>query len=739
GSLSGTSLAGATWTAKNASSVNLPSGTYDVRLTVTDTKGVSGGCTTPVTVSSEPDFSVNIVESAIATTEGVNGSFSVNLRDGSSDWTVAVPLSCTVSPAGPVCNLNKLSEIPSITALTTGTISNTAGNSGAYTITVTAGPSTQSGYTRTHADSAGLTIGNGPDFTMTVAPATASVDKGQGSSYTISYVSVNGWSTALSPTCLVLGSLLNKPTCSLSPASITPTGTQTLTVTTALATPSGTYTITVTATGTQSITRTHTVSPQITVLAPISCSVSPLTFSVITGQTYSSLTGTVLGNVLGVVQYSWGALGQFSNATGAVTNWTAKNSFGANLAIGSYGLQLTVTDSVRPIRTSTCPTTATVVAVTGSISGTVYYQPDQTSCSTSGASSFSGAPVTLVPASGSTQITTSNPSYSFSNLPLGDYTVSLTPPAEKTVTSSCGGLARAVTLTDGSNKTVDFVLNDLVPAPWFQVYGGDVNVNGQTAMDDLPPNKYFYATANNVSTIVGSFTNIGSQAFGVLTTQSFSGSTPDDLFVPSSSTGWSIFGSGAKPISFPALFDPNKSFGLLEDSATATSNIGDLSKGGIYKPTSSVSSLGNSLKNYKINGTNPAVAVILFNGDLTINERINKSSSSSSNTTLILVINGNLVVSKDVDLIEATVIVVGNNTTIVDGETGANDGRDKTLTISGGLYSSGDILINRDMSKVPGNGNLDPVLLVIYDPSPLVLSSQRELKEFKTSWVEIRN
>jgi hypothetical protein len=89
-----------------------------------------------------------------------------------------------------------------------------------------------------------FTSGTGatPDFTLTVAPSTATVVQGSGTAYTVSVAAVNGFSGTVSLSATGFGSGASG---SFSPSSITGSGSSTLTVTTSNTAQTGAFTITV--------------------------------------------------------------------------------------------------------------------------------------------------------------------------------------------------------------------------------------------------------------------------------------------------------------------------------------------------------------------------------------------------------------------------------------------------------------------------------------------------------------
>lgn len=168
----------------------------------------------------DPDFSIaatpttqNILAGSSATitltTAAINGDTStINL-------TCTAPISgCTVSPA---------SISPGATATVTVSANGMADGNNTVTVSATDG-------INTHTASATVTV---QDFSIGGTPASASVNPGTSAAYTITLAPSGGFSSAIALTCSGVPSEAN---CSLSPASVTPSGsgssTATLTIST---------------------------------------------------------------------------------------------------------------------------------------------------------------------------------------------------------------------------------------------------------------------------------------------------------------------------------------------------------------------------------------------------------------------------------------------------------------------------------------------------------------------------
>jgi hypothetical protein len=151
-----------------------------------------------------------------------------------------------------------------------------------------------------------LTLGSSsanPDFTISATPGTQSVQSGHSAAYTVTIASQNGFNGTVT---LSAGGLPANTTASFNPASISGSGSSTLTVTTAGSTPNGSSTLTITGTS-GSLSHTATVSlivnpppPQppsnLTAIAASSSSVNlSWTASPTAGVTYDIFRNTTSG------------------------------------------------------------------------------------------------------------------------------------------------------------------------------------------------------------------------------------------------------------------------------------------------------------------------------------------------------------------------------------------------------------------------------------------------------------
>lgn len=202
-----------------------------------------------------------------------------------------------------------------VTYATTGTFTAT------FTVTDNAGLTDPHPPTRT------ITVNPPPNFTVSGSPSTASVVQGKQVSYTVSVTPSNGFSDTVN---FSVTGLPSGATSSFVPASVTGSGSSTLTVTTSSTTSVGTYTLTITG---ASATLSHSTSVNLTVTsaADFALSASPTTLSIRRGQsgkdtiTVSALqgfTGTVSLTASGLpsrVTASWNPSSVSGSGSSALT------------------------------------------------------------------------------------------------------------------------------------------------------------------------------------------------------------------------------------------------------------------------------------------------------------------------------------------------------------------------------------------------------------------------------------
>ena len=249
------------------------------------------------------------------------GQFVAHLSDGSAADYVDTSLT---NSAG-------------VTTLGMYTLTYAAASSG-QTLTVTYTQQTATGG-NVAIQAASLSNGTAaPDFSVSVTPASQSVAAGNGAVYTVSVVALNGFSGSTGFTVAGLPAGLSA---SFSPATVTNTGSSTMTVNAPAGTSPGTYPFTVTA---FSGALSHTTNVSLTVTAPADFTVNsnPLTRSVAAGGS-APYTLTV----------------------------AALNGFAGNVAFGITGLPSGITAGFNPATvTGSGNSVLTLTSTAGTVPGT---------------------------------------------------------------------------------------------------------------------------------------------------------------------------------------------------------------------------------------------------------------------------------------------------------------------------------------------------------------------------------
>lgn len=191
-----------------------------------------------------------------------------------------------------------------------------------------------------------------PDFTFSTSPGMQTVAPGGSASYTVTVSALNGFTDSVD---LAVSGLPAGATYSFNPASMSGSGTSTLTITTDSSTPNGTSTLTITGTD-ASGSPTHSTTVNLTVSTPdFSLTATPATASVAPGNS-APYTVTV------------GALNGFSDtvnltATGLPTGATYLFNPPSITTSGSSTLTITATGST-PLGSSTITITGSTSSIT---------------------------------------------------------------------------------------------------------------------------------------------------------------------------------------------------------------------------------------------------------------------------------------------------------------------------------------------------------------------------------------
>jgi subtilase family serine protease len=221
-------------------SANSTATTGTSTVTVTGTSGLLTHTTTiSLTVSPTVvgDFSISATPASNTVTAGGNTSYTVMVTgSGGFAGTVGFGVSGLPTGAGASFNPTSLTGSGSSSLSVTTTTSTPAGT---YTLTISG-----SSPGLTHSTTVSLVVNAAPqpNFTISASPSTLTVTRGTSGHYTVTITGVNGFAGAVSLSVSGLGS---RVTSGFSPASVTGSGTSTLTITAASSATRGTRTITI--------------------------------------------------------------------------------------------------------------------------------------------------------------------------------------------------------------------------------------------------------------------------------------------------------------------------------------------------------------------------------------------------------------------------------------------------------------------------------------------------------------
>jgi glycosyl hydrolase family 39 (putative alpha-L-iduronidase) len=199
-----------------------------------------------------------------------------------------------------------------------------------------------------------MTPGSGPEFSIAASPASQSVLSGGSTTYSVAVSALNGFTGNVT---FAASGLPSGATASFNPASVSGSGSSTLSVTTSADTPTGTYPIAITAT---SGTLEHTTQVSLAVSGSIdfSLSVTPSSRTIAQNSwnTYS-LTVSPQGGFNGVVTFATSGLPAGATATFTPTSitgsgttsmmiscagWTAPGNYTVNINATSGSIQHTM-------------------------------------------------------------------------------------------------------------------------------------------------------------------------------------------------------------------------------------------------------------------------------------------------------------------------------------------------------------------------------------------------------------
>jgi hypothetical protein len=243
-------------------------------LAITTTTAVAAG-TYPLTITGTDGTLTHTASVSLVVTAPIVGDFSITATPASQTVQAGSGTSytATITPSGGFTDTVSLS----VSGLPTGASANfvpssITGGSGSSTLTVNTTTATPAGtYTLTitgadgalvHSTTVALVVTAPPpppNFTISASPASLTVRRGNSGSYTVTVGAQNGFTGTVA---LTVSGVPNRVTATFNPASITTSGTSTLTITTANNSQKGTATLTITG---RSGTITHTITVSLTV------------------------------------------------------------------------------------------------------------------------------------------------------------------------------------------------------------------------------------------------------------------------------------------------------------------------------------------------------------------------------------------------------------------------------------------------------------------------------------------
>jgi subtilisin family serine protease len=243
-----------------------------------------------------PGLTVGLSPTNASVSPGDAATFTVTVTP-SNGFTGDAALSLTGLSAGQASWTFTPSVVPNgsgtaqLSIATAATIA-----AGSYPLTVIA-----TGGATTGSASATLTVVAAPDFTVAATPTSASVNAGATATFAVSVGSVNGFADPISLTAAGIPAGVGSAT--ITPATLSGSGTAQLVISTLGSAPAGTYPVTVTAT---SGTTTHTASVTLTVVVrDFAISASPTTQTVVHGKTATfTISVSAIGGYTGKVKLS---------------------------------------------------------------------------------------------------------------------------------------------------------------------------------------------------------------------------------------------------------------------------------------------------------------------------------------------------------------------------------------------------------------------------------------------------
>jgi hypothetical protein len=228
----------------------------------------------------------------------------------------------------------------------------TYSNAGTYTATLTV--TDNANLTDPNPPTRKITVNPAPDFSISASPSSQSTVQGGNVSYTVSVAALNGFTDTAN---LSVSSLPSGAIASFLPASISGSGSSTLTVTTAANTPVGTYTLTITGM-TGSLSHSTSATLVVTSAGDFSLNASPAAVQISRGGSGSdTITVTAIQGFAGPVSLRVSGIPQRVSA-----------SLNPSTVSGSGSSALTI-KVPKPVRTGTY--TLTITGTSGNLTHSI--------------------------------------------------------------------------------------------------------------------------------------------------------------------------------------------------------------------------------------------------------------------------------------------------------------------------------------------------------------------------------
>jgi PQQ enzyme repeat len=371
--------------------VTTTSGTTPVgssTLTITGTSGAltqTSGVTLSVSTAPPPSFTLTASPSTQTVMVGNTASYTTSIA-AVGGFSGAVTLSVSGLPAGALGTFSPATVTGSGSSTLTVTTSNGTTPVGSSTLTITG---TSGALKQTSGVALSVSAVLPPSFTLAASPSTRTVVAGNTTTYTTSIAAVGGFSGAVT---LSVSGLPAGAVGTFSPATVTGSGSSTLTVTTASGTtPAGSSTLTITGTS-GALTQTSGATLSVTGAAAIGIK--------FVGQG-SAMASTEVAGV--VAQSNWNnATGTSSTAplvdqtgasSGATVTWSTNGIYKLPITdtAGNNRMMRGYLDAVGGITTATV---AGLPANAGSYNVYVYADGDNASATRTGAYQISGTGIT---------------------------------------------------------------------------------------------------------------------------------------------------------------------------------------------------------------------------------------------------------------------------------------------------------------------------------------------------------